>query len=147
METLRVASLMPGLKTEVNLPKVTISFVIFVRPSVRARGTNLLSWNSIFVDFSKNLLRKFKFRQTLTKTTGNLYKDLRIFLKMSCWILFRMGKATDKICRDNQNTCSIFNIFFRQSRSLSFRRRIKSHLPFAGIIRSSPFSPRFQDKG
>ena len=30
---------------------------------------------------------------------------------------------------------------------LTFKRRIKSHLPFAGIIRSSPYSPRFQDEG
>ena len=27
---------------------------------------------------------------------------------------------------------------------LTFKLRIKSHLPFAGIIRSSPYSPRFQ---
>jgi hypothetical protein len=30
---------------------------------------------------------------------------------------------------------------------LTFKRRIKSHLPFAGIIRSSPYSTRFQDNG
>jgi hypothetical protein len=30
---------------------------------------------------------------------------------------------------------------------INFRRRIKSRLPFAGIIRSSPYSTRFQDKG
>ena len=30
---------------------------------------------------------------------------------------------------------------------LTFKYRIKSHLPFAGIIRSSPYSPHFQDKG
>ena len=30
---------------------------------------------------------------------------------------------------------------------LNFKRRIKSRLPFAGIIRSSPYSTRFQDKG
>ena len=30
---------------------------------------------------------------------------------------------------------------------LTFNRRIKSRLPFAGIVRSSPYSPRFQDKG
>ena len=30
---------------------------------------------------------------------------------------------------------------------LTFKRRIKSHLPFAGIIRSSPYSPRFQNNG
>ena len=32
-------------------------------------------------------------------------------------------------------------------RDLTFKRRIKSRLPFAGIIRSSPFSTRFQGKG
>ena len=31
--------------------------------------------------------------------------------------------------------------------ALTFKRRIKSHLPFAGIIRSSPYSTGFQDKG
>ena len=30
---------------------------------------------------------------------------------------------------------------------VTFKRRIKSRLPFAGIIRSSPYSTRFQDKG
>jgi len=30
----------------------------------------------------------------------------------------------------------------RQSTGLTFTRRIKSHLPFAGIIRGSPYSPR-----
>ena len=31
--------------------------------------------------------------------------------------------------------------------ALTFKRRIKPRLPFAGIIRSSPYSPHFQDKG
>ena len=31
-------------------------------------------------------------------------------------------------------------------RELTFRCRIKSRLPFAGISRSSPYSTRFQDK-
>jgi len=30
---------------------------------------------------------------------------------------------------------------------LNIKRRIKCHLPFEGIIRSSPYSSRFQDKG
>ena len=30
---------------------------------------------------------------------------------------------------------------------LTFKRQIKSHLPFAGIITSSPYSTGFQDKG
>ena len=33
------------------------------------------------------------------------------------------------------------------SRYLTFRRRIKTRLPFAGIIRRLPYSTRFQDKG
>ena len=32
-------------------------------------------------------------------------------------------------------------------RTLTFRRRIKSRLPFAGIIRRLSYSTRFQDKG
>jgi len=31
--------------------------------------------------------------------------------------------------------------------ALTFKRRIKSHLPFEGIIRSSSYSTSFQDKG
>jgi len=30
---------------------------------------------------------------------------------------------------------------------LTFKRRIISRMPFAGIIKSSPYSTRFQDKG
>ena len=30
--------------------------------------------------------------------------------------------------------------------TLTFRRRIKSRLPFAGIVRRLPYSTRFQDK-
>ena len=33
------------------------------------------------------------------------------------------------------------------TRTLTFKRRIKSHLPFADIIRSSSYSTGFQDKG
>ena len=34
-----------------------------------------------------------------------------------------------------------------ESLILNFRRRIKSRLPFAGIIRRLSYSTRFQDKG
>ena len=36
---------------------------------------------------------------------------------------------------------------WRNGAKLTFRRRIKSRLPFAGIIRRLPYSTRFQDKG
>jgi len=45
---------------------------------------------------------------------------------------------------------TLFCFFFlkrHDSLTLNFRRRIKSRLPFAGIIRRSPYSTRFQDKG
>jgi hypothetical protein len=38
-------------------------------------------------------------------------------------------------------TLSLFSV------NLTFKRQIKSRLPFADVIRSSPYSPRFQDKG
>jgi len=44
--------------------------------------------------------------------------------------------------------CDMSNVRTHTVRiTLNFKRRIKSHLPFAGIIRSSPYSPGFQDKG
>jgi len=38
-------------------------------------------------------------------------------------------------------------IYIPTGLELTFKRLIKSRLPFAGIISSSPYSPRFQDKG
>ena len=40
-----------------------------------------------------------------------------------------------------------YRILFVTIIQLTFKRRIKYRLPFAGIIRSSPYSPRFQDNG
>ena len=36
---------------------------------------------------------------------------------------------------------------FKKFQSLTFKRRIKSRLPFVGIIKSSPYSTGFQNKG
>ena len=41
----------------------------------------------------------------------------------------------------------LYRVFLKKDIILTFKRRIKSRLPFAGIIRSSPYLPRFQDKG
>ena len=54
---------------------------------------------------------------------------------------------------DGYYRCGVDFLFFHFSARLgyflhlTFKRRIKSRLPFAGIIRSSPYSPRFQYKG
>jgi len=42
---------------------------------------------------------------------------------------------------------SFQNVYRAPFSVLTFKRRIKSHLPLEGIVRSSPYSPRFQDKG
>ena len=45
------------------------------------------------------------------------------------------------------NICNLISIPSQAENLLTFKRRIKSRLPFAGIIMSSPYSTRFQDKG
>ena len=46
----------------------------------------------------------------------------------------------NSIKRNNKKKLSVYGI-------LTFKRRIKSHLPFEDITRSSPYSTSFQDKG
>ena len=43
-------------------------------------------------------------------------------------------------------TIHIHTVCGQNAGLLTFKRRIKSHRPFAGIIRSSPYSTSFQDK-
>ena len=64
--------------------------------------------------------------------TGLIYVNCEHFSSENC----SSGFETEANCTNN-----CVQIHF------TFKRRIKSHLPFAGIIRSSPYSPRFQDKG
>ena len=45
-----------------------------------------------------------------------------------------------------ENTAELNNMN-HHSVTLTFRRRMKSRLPFAGIIRRFPYSTRFQDEG
>ena len=58
-------------------------------------------------------------------------------------------RSGDKDNEDNLNQSMLNNCVKSKALEdiLTFKRRIKSHLPFAGIIRSSPYSPRFQDNG
>ena len=61
------------------------------------------------------------------------------FLSPGCLLAFFSNTSDSRLSsRDTYVTLSF---------QLTFKRRIKSHLPFAGIIRSSTYSPRFQDKG
>ena len=53
--------------------------------------------------FFENLSRKFRFYCNLTRITGTLHEDVSSFMKISCWILLRMRKFSNKSCRENHN--------------------------------------------
>ena len=98
--------------------KASNSFVICVRASVRlsSRMNNSVSGRIIVRSdiwgFCNNLLRKLKIDENLTKITGILNNDLCTFMIIPGWILLRMRKFSDKICRENQNTHFMFNNIF-----------------------------------
>jgi hypothetical protein len=62
--------------------------------------------------FFENLLRKFVYDLNLTRTAGNLRKDLCTFMIISHRILLRMRSVSNKNCRENQNTYILFSNFF-----------------------------------
>jgi hypothetical protein len=60
-------------------------------------------------EFFKNVPRKFKFHQNLTRIMGTLHHDLCKFI--SQWILLRMRNVSDKSCKENQNILHVHNFF------------------------------------
>jgi hypothetical protein len=98
-----------------KIAKKTISFFMFVRPSVClsvcAHGTTRLSlgeflWNLVLeVFFRLNLSRNFKFHKNLTRIPATLYEDQYTFMIVCGLILLRMRNVSDTICRVYQNMC------------------------------------------
>jgi hypothetical protein len=108
---------MPFLGAFAKLSKATISFVMYVRPSVHPHGTTRLpldgfSWHLIFVYFSKNGWENSKIHQNLTRIMDTIREDRYTFLIISRSILLRMRNVSDKNCRENQNTHFVFRNFF-----------------------------------
>ena len=62
--------------------------------------------------FSENLSRKFVFQYYMTQIRGTSHEDQYTFLITSHSVLLRMRNVSQKICRDNQNTYSMFGKFF-----------------------------------
>ena len=84
------------------------------------RHVCLFSWNNyaptgrIIMKFYiwglfESLLRKFKFYWNLRRITGTLHEDQCTFMIMSSWIILRRRNFPDKLCRENQNSHSMFS--------------------------------------
>jgi hypothetical protein len=67
---------------------------------IRPHGTTLFMKTDIWA-FYKNLQRKFKFHENMTRITGALRESLRTFMTISHWILLRMRNVSDKGCWEN----------------------------------------------
>jgi len=48
----------------------------------------------------------------MTTITGTLHADRYTFFIISRSVLLRVGNVSDKSCRENQNTHSVFSNFF-----------------------------------
>jgi hypothetical protein len=66
-------------------------------------------------EFFENLLRKFKFHQTLRRITGTLREELYTFV-ISRWIVCRMTNISDENCGENKNTHFVINLFWKSFR-------------------------------
>jgi hypothetical protein len=109
------------LRAFAKLRKATIGFVMSVRPS--ARMEQLGSHGTDFHEVSYlRVYRKYvhKSHVSLKSNTNNKYSTWRRSTFMvSYWILLRKRNASDKSCRENQNTHFVFgNFFFFLNRAL-----------------------------
>ena len=112
----------------VKLRKSTISFFMFVRPSVRLSALPSAWKNSaptgrIFMKFDiwvylEKYVRKFNFHLYLTRITGILREHQCTFMVVCRSVLLRMTNVSDESCKYNHNTYFIFSNVFFESRSL-----------------------------
>jgi hypothetical protein len=80
-------------------------------------GSHWMYFHEIwYLRIFRNLSRKSKFHQNLTRIMGTLHEDLCTFI--SHWILLRMRDVSYKSCRENQNTHFVFNNFVSENRAV-----------------------------
>ena len=91
-----------------KLRKATVSFVISVRLSLSVRMEQFCSHQTDFQETYFIIFRKSveKIQRSLKsdKHNGNLNEDNYSFLIIFLSVLLRMENASDKLCRENQNT-------------------------------------------
>jgi hypothetical protein len=104
-----------------NPRRAAFSFVTCVRPSARNNSTPTERIFMTFViwAFFGYLSRKYKFSYNLTRITRALHEGVCAFVIISRWTLLAMKNVTDKRCRENQTTCSVFSDSFFSSQNRS----------------------------
>ena len=109
---------LPFLDAFAKLRKTTISFVVFVCPSVRPSVLPSTQNNSVSIRWSLikcytwtffgNPFRKFNFYFNLTRITGTLREDILTFMVEFSSLLLRMRNISDKVLEEIE-TLFVFN--------------------------------------
>jgi len=55
-----------------------------------------------------------------------VHRYIGTFMKISLSVLLRMRNVSDKSCRENQNTCFVFNYFFLRENRAVYEKMWKS---------------------
>jgi len=108
---------------------------------------NFIKLSHTVTDKNLNFLLQM-FHQLLTNINilMNCYEPLHTQQTVCCIIQhIQYGPTLSKL-PENKICLNLRNLG-KRNEALTFRCRIKSRLPFAGIIRRLPYSTRFQDKG
>ena len=123
-----------------------------VEPTKSPKGTRFffcLAWydtyKGIFLGYYDISSHKFQYSFPRSRLFGE-FNHLTVLEKAS-YLTLSHNYVRSRPGNDNSDGNSLKVSPTCLLLQLTFKRRIKSHLPFAGIIRSSPYSPRFQDNG
>jgi hypothetical protein len=101
-----------------KLRKVTLSFVMSVRPSVVMQlGCHWRNFHEISIQF-QNLSRKFKYHSNRTRIKSTLHEDRYTCLIISRSVVLKIKNVLNKCCRENQNTRFVFSKYFFEIRAV-----------------------------
>ena len=96
------------LEAFAKLWKATVSFVLSVSASVRMQ--QLAATGRIFMNLILPIFQNYVEKTQISSLLEDIYSTHLVTI--SCWILLRMINISDKSCRQNQNTCFMFNTSF-----------------------------------
>ena len=105
-----ISSVLQFLGAFTELRKAAVTIVMSVR-----MGQLGSHWTDFHEIWYLIIFRKYV-QKSRTRIKGNLHEDQYTFSIISRSVILKMKKASDKSCRENQNTYFVFNnFFFRES--------------------------------